>query len=161
MTDEFTDESDGDHLAVKKSSVRDATLSDISQNIADRQRPYLELIELFHKLFWELPEITTKDVDARLQSMFDKLMESAATVGISRLSVPSLKECCGKKRIWTDPLNQAQVNLTPVVDSGGLGDFFKKVFSFLGFKPCAGCEQRLRWLNKIRWPWQRKGLGGR
>lgn len=161
--DDFLEESDGDRQAVQ-AKRNAATESSFAKEIIARQAPFLELIEQFHKLFWELPNLTTRDVDQRLQPMFDNLMNAAATVGISRNSVPSLKECCGKKRVWPDELNKSSiftpvqesvVQLDPKAPAGGLGDFFKKVFSFFGFKPCEGCERRRRWLNSIRWPWQR------
>lgn len=152
MNEEFLEESDGDRKAVELRKIQKTTLVD---DLLARQAPFLSLIELYHKLFWELPNLSTRDVDERLQVMFEKLMEASAVVGISRNSVPSLKECCGKKRVWPDPLNRGQV-MDPVVDaSGGLGDFFKKIFSFFGFKPCPGCERRRRWLNGIRWPWSK------
>lgn len=34
----------------------------------------------------------------------------------------------------------------------GLGDIIKKVTMAVGIKPCAGCERRRRYLNRIRVP---------
>jgi hypothetical protein len=152
MSDEFLEESDGDRKAIELQKAKRTTLI---ADMSARQAPYLDLIALYHKLFWELPEISTRDVDARLQVMFDKLMEVSATVGISRLSVPSLKECCGKKRVWPDELGKSQI-MEAVKDAGGLGDLLKKIFSLFGAKPCEGCERRRRWLNGIRWPWNKR-----
>jgi hypothetical protein len=150
MTEEFLEESDGDRKAIELRKAKKLTL------IADmtaRQAPFLDLIELYHKLFWELPNLNTRDVDVRLQAMFDKLMDASSVVGISRNSVPSLKECCGKKRIWPDAIGQS--GILPTVQSSGLGDLVKKVIGWIGIKPCKGCEQRRRWLNGIRWPWSK------
>jgi hypothetical protein len=152
--DDFLEESDGDRQAIQ-AKRNEATSSSIIKEMATRQAPFLDLVEQFHKLFWELPNLTTRDVDQRLQPMFDKLMDAAATVGISRMSVPSLKECCGKKRVWPDDLNKSQVVPAVPRDAGGLGDILKKTFSWFGATPCEGCERRRKWLNSIRWPWQK------
>ena len=151
MSEEFLEESDGDRKAIELQKAKRPTLI---ADMAARQAPYLDLIGLFHKLFWELPGLTQKEVDDRLQPMYEKLMEASATVGISRLSVPSLKECCGKKRVWPDALGKSQA-MEIVQDTGGLGDVLKKIFSLFGAKPCEGCERRRRWLNGIRWPWSK------
>lgn len=148
--DEFLEESDGDRQAIESRKVKRTTLID---DMLARQAPFLDLIELHHKLFWELPSLSSRDIDARLKVMFEKLMEASSVVGISRNSVPSLKECCGKKRVWPDDLGKSQTGLAPVQDRGGLGDLLKKIFSAFGAKPCEGCERRRRWLNGIRWPW--------
>jgi hypothetical protein len=152
MSDDFMEESDGDRAAIEAKNMK---ASEIRVDMAARQAPFLALIDLYHKLFWELPNLTTRDVDARLQVMFDKLMEASATVGISRLSVPALKACCGYKRVWPDELEKAQA-MEVVKDAGGLGDLLKKIFGLFGAKPCEGCERRRRWLNGIRWPWNKK-----
>lgn len=109
---------------------------------AERQRPFFKLIAQFHQLFEDIPGMTTREVDERHREMFETLMEACETVGISRMSVPPLKECCGKKRIWKDER------------PGGLllGDKLAWLLSKLGFKKCKGCEKRQEALNRIRWP---------
>lgn len=148
--EEFLEESDGDRKAIELKKAQKTTLI---ADMSARQAPFLDLIGQFHKLFWELPNLTTRDVDARLQAMFEKLMEASATVGISRNSVPSLKECCGKKRVWPDEIGQS--GILPTVQKSGLGDLIKKLTELCGIKPCEGCERRRRWLNGIRWPWNK------
>lgn len=152
MSEEFLEESDGDRKATE---VRKTQKTTLIADMAARQAPFMELIELYHKLFWELPNLNTRDVDTRIQVMFEKLMEASSVVGISRNSVPSLKECCGKKRVWPDDLGKSQFGIPSVQDRQGLGDLLKKFFGLFGAKPCDGCERRRRWLNGVRWPWNK------
>jgi len=49
----------------------------------------------------------------------------------------------------------------PVLSGGdeiGLGDVIKRATTGLGWKPCAGCERRARYLNRVRFT---PGRGGR
>ena len=157
MTDDpFTEESEGDKVATGANrNVKPPEKPEYVPDLVSRQAPYLDLIQMFHKLNDELPTLTTREVDDRLGPMFDKLMDAAAFMGISRISVPQLKECCGKRRVWPDELDHTQV--VPLPPKKGLGDVLKWIFSWFWLKPCDGCERRRIWLNAIRWPWQKKG----
>jgi hypothetical protein len=125
-------------------------------DISLRQKPYFVLIEQFQALFYELPKIGLKDVDVRIKTMYDTLMETCEQAGISRISIPQLKECCGMRRVWPDE-NQHPGH-APILDSvekSGLGDLIAKLTAFCRIKPCEGCERRRVFLNKFRWPWSK------
>lgn len=104
------------------------------------------LIGKFHDLFWDLPKITTRDVDARLQEMFELLMDAAGHVGISRLSVPRLKECCGKARTWPGEPPPAPTE-EPL--GWGVGDIIRRITRLFGIGHCKKCEERRQALNRI------------
>lgn len=106
-----------------------------------RQKPYFILIGQFQKLFYDIPDMTAIEVDGRVKEMYDTLMEACESVGISRISIPQLKECCGKKRVWRS-------------EGGGLrlGDKLAWLFDRLGIKKCEACRRRQEALNKIRLP---------
>jgi hypothetical protein len=106
-----------------------------------RQKPYFILIDRFQKLFYDLPDISVKEVDAQVREMYDVLMEACEGVGISRISIPQLKECCGKKRVWKDEPKGLRI-----------GDKIAWLFDKLGIKKCEGCKKRQEALNKIRLP---------
>lgn len=150
--EDFLEESDGDRKAIE---LRKAKKTTLIADMAARQAPFLDLIELHHKLFWELPNLSPKEVDERLKVMFEKLMEASSVVGISRNSVPSLKECCGKKRVWPNEMPDGRSGILPAVQKTGLGDLIKRLAEWFGIKSCEGCERRRKWLNGIRWPWMK------
>ena len=116
----------------------------IADEIEARQKPFMALIAKFHDLFWDLPKVTTRDVDARLAAMFEDLMDAAGAVGISRMSVPRLKECCGKKREWPGEAPPHEEKL-----GWGVGDIFRRITRFFGFGHCEACERRRKLLNRI------------
>ena len=121
----------------------------LSETITRNQLPFMRMIARMHDLFWDLPKITTRDVDDRLQELFELLMDAAATTGISRMSVPRLAECCGKKRIWPDDVQAAlEAHLEPEL-GWGLGDMVRRVTRFFGFGHCKKCEERRQALNRI------------
>jgi hypothetical protein len=116
----------------------------LSETITRNQLPFMRMIARMHDLFWDLPNVTTRDVDGRLQELYELLMDAAATAGISRMSVPQLRECCGKKRVWPGE--------PPKVDGAlgwGLGDIVRRITRFFGFGHCAKCEERRKALNRI------------
>lgn len=124
-------------------------------DLSARQKPYFDLIAQFQALFYELPEIGAKDVDARIQAMYQTLMELCEKAGISRISIPQLKECCGRKRTWQEERAPYPMP-APILDSvekSGLGDLIAKLTAFCRIKPCDGCKRRQAFLNKFRWPW--------
>lgn len=110
-----------------------------------RQQPFFDLIAQFHQLFEEIPQMTTREADAKVQEMFSTFLEACEVVGISKMSIPPLKECCGKRRQWKDEEKPGGLRL---------GDRLAWLFSKLGFKPCAGCKKRQAALNNL---FRRKG----
>jgi hypothetical protein len=110
---------------------------------AMRQKPYFTMIAQFQDLFFKLPELKQKDVDDRLKELYEALMEACESVGISRISIPQLKECCGRGRA------QAPTEEAPGLR---LGDKVAWLLDKLGFKKCEACKRRQEALNKIRFP---------
>ena len=106
-----------------------------------RQQPYFTLLTQFQTLFYDIPDLTAKDVDARVKVMYDTMMEVCEGAGISRISIPQLKECCGKKRVWREEPKGLR-----------LGDKLAWLFDKLGIRKCEGCRKRQEILNKIRIP---------
>jgi hypothetical protein len=106
-----------------------------------RQRPYFTLVSQFQQLFYDIPDLTAKQADERVQAMYLTLMEVCESAGISRISIPQLKECCGKKREWKEEKKGLR-----------LGDKLAWLFDKLGIKKCAGCRKRQEALNKLRIP---------
>lgn len=140
----------GTSLRPKKIMMPDEILA-----LSMRQKPYFNLIDQFQALFYELPKIGVRDVDIRIQAMYETLMEACEQAGISRISIPRLKECCGMKRVWAEE-SQVGVPPAPILDSvqkSGLGDLIERLAAFCGIKPCEGCKRRQAFLNKFRWPW--------
>lgn len=101
------------------------------------QGEYLKLIDQCQVLFRELPRVTTRDVDKRLEKIFETVMNLAPYVGVSRMSIPLLRDCCGGKRVWTEDLGW------------GLGDIIRRITRLFGFGHCDGCERRRTWLNSL------------
>jgi len=116
---------------------------ELAETITRTQLPFMRMIARMHDLFWDLPSMTTRDVDARLQELFELLMDAAATAGISRMSVPQLKECCGKVRVWPREAPAEE----PL--GWGLGDIVRRITRFFGFGHCEACERRRKALNRI------------
>lgn len=118
---------------------------ELARSIERNQLPFMRIIAKMHDLFWDLPNITTRDVDVRLQELFDLTMDAAAQQGISRMSVPKLQECCGKKRVWP-----GEAAAPPEGKLGwGLGDIVRRITRFFGFGHCEACERRRKALNRI------------
>ena len=105
----------------------------------------MRIIARMHDLYWDLPQLTTREVDTRLQELFDLTMDAAATAGISRMSVPRLMECCGKKRAWPEDQKKAQDEKL----GWGAGDIVRRITRFFGFGHCEACERRRLLLNRI------------
>lgn len=118
---------------------------ELSQSIERNQLPFMRIIARMHDLFWDLPNITTRDVDVRLQELFELTMDAASQVGISRMSVPKLKECCGKKRVWPGEV----AVLADEKLGWGVGDIVRRITRFFGFGHCEACERRRKLLNRI------------
>ena len=114
-----------------------------------RQKPLISLINAFESLYWDLPNLTTRQVDERLQPMYADLLEAASHHGISAITAPKLRECCGKVRTWPDG------STTGEALGWGLGDIVRRLTRALGFRSCEGCERRRLWLNSISW-WSKK-----
>jgi hypothetical protein len=114
---------------------------ELAESITRAQLPFMRMIARMHDLFWDLPNVTTRDVDVRLQELYELLMDAAATAGISRMSVPQLRECCGKKRVWPgDPVEKL---------GWGLGDIVRRITRLFGIGHCEKCEERRKAWNKI------------
>lgn len=106
----------------------------------DRQLPFFDLTAQFHKFFEDVPNLTPRQADERVQGMFQTFLDCCEKVGISKMSVPPLKECCGKKRVWKDE--------QPAQPGGWrVGDWLAAFFKKFGAKPCEGCKRRQAWLN--------------
>lgn len=116
----------------------------LSETITRNQLPFMRMIARMHDLFWDLPNVTTRDVDGRLQELYELLMDAAATAGISRMSVPQLRECCGKKRVWPGEAPEAEEKL-----GWGLGDIIRRITRLFGIGHCEKCEERRKALNRI------------
>lgn len=134
-----------------KPAVASKKISDAFLAVAERQRPFFALANQFQALFYELPDLTTRDVDVRIKAMYETCMEVCEKVGIARMSIPQLKECCGRDRVWLD--EHTSYPPVQVARKGGVGDLIAKITGFLGVKPCDGCKRRQAFLNKFRWPW--------
>lgn len=119
----------------------------------DRQTPFWNLFKKFDELYSNLPNLSMREVDAKIVELYDQVVDAATMAGISRMSVAKL-QCCGKTRTWTEVNDPGKSQVMPAQNSEKkfkLGDTLKKIFSWLGFKPCDGCERRRRWLNRIGW----------
>lgn len=102
------------------------------------QKEYLRLIDQCQALFKRVPTLTSREVDVELEKIFETVLDLGAYVGVSRISIPLLRDCCGGKRSWPEePLGW------------GLGDIIRRVTRILGFKNCGGCERRRLWLNNL------------
>ncbi len=132
--------------APTKTPTESSWLKTAVQKTVDRQQPFFELAAQFHRLFEEIPQMTTREVDVRIKEMFGTFLDSCERVGISKMSVPQLKECCGRKRIWKDEAD-GPAGLR-------LGDKLAWILSKLGFKSCEACKRRQEALNQL---FQRKG----
>lgn len=113
-------------------------------DLAEKLKPHFLLLEQFQALFYEIPDLTARQVDDRVKVMYETLMEVCSRVGIHRISIPQLKECCGKKRVWKDERPWFR-----------LGDTIAWITTKLGFRPCEECKQRQETLNRVRWPWSK------
>ena len=111
--------------------------------IRRKQEPFLKLSGQLHSLFWELPGMSDRDFDKRLQPIWESFMEAAGMVGLSSYDIPQLKECCGKRRTWPDQGLGARYLR--------LGDAVRWVTSniFRIRKPCEACERRRETLNRL------------
>lgn len=115
------------------------TLNSTVMKTVDRQLPFYELTAQFHKFFEEVPNLTPRQADERVQGMFQTFLDCCEKVGISKMSVPPLKECCGKKRVWKDE--------APAPTGWRIGDKLAAFFKLFGVKPCEGCKKRQAALN--------------
>ena len=122
----------------------------LSETITRNQLPFMQMVARMHDLFWDLPKMTTREVDDRLKELFELLLDAAGTAGISRMSVPRLAEFCGKSRIWPDEVAKAiDEHLDPEHLVWGLGDMIRRVTRFFGIGHCKKCEERRQALNRI------------
>jgi hypothetical protein len=121
--------------------------------VAERQEPFFTLSSQFQALFYELPKITTREVEVRIRAMHETYLETCERVGISKMSIPQLKDCCGRERVWLDERLPAPSQAPATPKKSGLGDLIAKITGFFGIKPCEECKRRQAMLNKFRWPW--------
>ena len=119
------------------------------------------LADRFYVLWWNLPEMSLRQVDRELQDLFRMYMDLAPSLGVSRNTIPELKECCGRKRSWKDgsllgdPAT-ALMGAAPPTEAPprkklgwGLGDLIARVTRVWKSEHCDACEARRVWLNSI------------
>lgn len=132
-----------------------ADLSDQVRQIQARQDAFRDLADRFYLLWWNLPGMTTRQVDQDVRDMFRMYMDLAPSLGVSRNGIPELRECCGRKRIWKDdPISGThpeQLLVMPKVKDEELswcpGDIIRRVTRFFGVRYCEKCDKRRRAIN--------------
>lgn len=133
-----------------------ATTPEDVRRILARGEAFRDLADRFYMLWWNLPRMTTRQVDHDVQDMFRMYMDLAPSLGVSRVGIPELRECCGRKRVWgNEPLDEAHqpktLVMAPVVEEQELGwcpgDLVRRLTRWLGFPYCEKCDQRRRAIN--------------
>ena len=131
-------------------------LSEEAKRIQARTDAFRDLSDRFYALWWNIPGMTLRQVDREVQDMFRMYMDLAPSLGVSRNSIPELRECCGRKRVWKDdPLsdNNVQVLVMPAVvdpvEKIGWcpGDIIRRITRFFGARYCEKCDHRRRAIN--------------
>ena len=139
------DEQDDDQALPESVAVKgQKRLIDLSK----KQAPFMNLISQFHTLFWDLPNISTKEVDGRLKEMFEDLLNAAAEVGIERFVLGRLVLAFEHEVEEGDLLDLQRVGeherhaVAPA--HGQLGGQFAlgNVLETMGFKPVARHRSR-------------------
>lgn len=142
---EFDPLNESTEIPIKNNPTGSPVRLELAESVTRNQLPFLRIIARMHDLYWDLPNLTTREVDVRLQELFNLTMDAAATAGISRMSVPRMQECCGKKRIWPGEADEKKEQ--PL--GWGVGDIVRRITRFFGFGHCEACERRRILLNKI------------
>lgn len=132
-------------------------LSGQVRQIQARQEAFRDLADRFYLLWWNLPGMTTRQVDQDVRDMFRMYMDLAPSLGVSRNGIQELRECCGRKRIWKDdPISGThpeQLLIMPVVSDEKLGwcpgDIVRRITRFFGAKYCEKCDKRRRTINSF------------
>lgn len=131
------------------------SLTDQVAQLQAKADAFRSLADRFYMLWWNLPGMSLRHVDADVQDMFRMLMDLAPSMGVSRNGIPELRECCGRKRIWKDdPISgnhPQQVLVMPPVKDEQLGwcpgDIIRRITRFLGVSYCEKCDRRRRAIN--------------
>jgi hypothetical protein len=141
--EEFLDDTGPEQAVAPPAPPPSADLQKVIAEIRKKQEPFLRLAGQIHALFWELPTSTSRDVDKKLVPIWESFMEAAATAGLSSYDIPQLKECCGKRRVWPDQVDQARYLR--------LGDAVRWVTTNILRikKPCEACDRRQEKLNRL------------
>ncbi len=139
-----------------------ADVSAEAQLLQTRAGAFRDLADRFYIVWWNLPGMSIRDVDRELQDLFRMYMDLAPSLGVSRNSIPALKECCGRKRDWKDgqllgdPSDPVIGAMPPpegpakkVRLGWGLGDVIARVTRLWKAEHCAACEARRLWLNSV------------
>jgi hypothetical protein len=139
-----------------------AYLSSQANAIQAKAGAFRDLADRFYILWWNLPGMSTRDVDRELQDLFRMYMDLAPSLGVSRNTIPALKECCGRKRDWKDGQllgdpSDAVIGVMPPLEKPsqraklgwGLGDVIARVTRLWKAEHCDACEARRLWLNSI------------
>jgi len=133
----------------------DVVMEQEARRIQARADAFRDLADRFYMLWWNLPGMTTKDVDRDVQDMFRMYMDLAPSLGVSRTGIPELRECCGRKRVWkNDPISDDSEVLVmpPVKDQEPPlgwcpGDLIRRITRFFGVRYCEKCDRRRRAIN--------------
>lgn len=121
-----------------------------------RGEAFRDLADRFYMLWWNLPQMTTRQADQDIRDMFRMYMDLAPSLGVSRNGIPELRECCGRKRVWRDdPLsdnNGKVLVMPPVVDpvenlGWCPGDIIRRITRLFRAKYCEKCDRRRRAIN--------------
>lgn len=128
------------------------------QQLQARQDAFRNVADRFYMLWWNLPQMTTRQADQDLQDIFRMFMDLAPSMGVSRNGIPELRECCGRKRVWKgDPLsdnNHKVLVMPPVVDpvenlGWCPGDIIRRITRLFGAKYCEKCDRRRQAINRF------------
>lgn len=133
-------------------------LTETVRQLQARQEAFRDIADRFYLLWWNLPQMTTRQADQDIQDMFRMYMDLAPILGVSRNGIPELRECCGRKRVWKDdPLsdnNRKVLVMAPAVDpvenlGWCPGDIVRRITRFFGAKYCEKCDRRRRAINRF------------
>lgn len=121
-----------------------------------RSEAFRSIADRFYMLWWNLPGMTTRQVDQDIQDMYRMFMDLAPAMGVSRNGIPELRECCGRKRSWkddrlsgkSDPLLVMPIVRDEEPELGWCpGDIVRRITRFFGVRYCEKCDKRRRVIN--------------
>jgi hypothetical protein len=139
----------------------DVDLAAAAEAIQAKADAFRHIADRFYVLWWNLPEMSLRQIDRELQDLFRMYMDLAPSLGVSRNTIPELRECCGRKRSWKDGslLDDPAVALLgahPIKEDApkkklgwGLGDLIARVTRVWKVEHCDACELRRLRLNSI------------
>lgn len=151
--DSFDPLEDSSPKTTAPTSTNDELIDEV-RRLQARSDAFRSLADRFYMVWWNLPAMTTKQVDQDIQDMFRMLMELAPALGISRNGIPELRECCGRKRTWKDDRLSGKsdtLRAMPAVKDEELGwcpgDIIRRITKFFGARYCEKCDKRRRAIN--------------